>query len=190
VFTRVEGVRVATGPVEDEDGTPPGEPLAGGFDAFFASEYRAVVGLASVLCGRRTLGEEFAQEAFFRAFRHWDRISGYDDPGAWVRRVVANLATSSWRSRMREARAFGRVWRRRDPVAELTAADDEFWAAVRALPARQAQCLALRYLEDRSIADIAAVLAIAEPTVRVHLHAGRRALAQRIGESQDDEEPQ
>jgi RNA polymerase sigma-70 factor (ECF subfamily) len=174
----VEAVEAPGVPIERDDEE---------FDAFFTAHYRAVVGLASVLCGRRALGEELAQEAFFKAFRRWELIRGYDDPAAWVRRVVANLATSSWRTRTREARALGRVWRRRDPVTELTAADDEFWSGVRALPARQAQCMALRYLEDRSTADIAAVLGITEATVRVHLHAGRRALAQRLGDTLEGE---
>ena len=170
-------------PVENEGERSSDREGVAGFDAFFAAEYRALVGLASVLCGRRVVGEELAQEALLSAFRHWDRISRYDDPGAWARRVVVNLATSAWRRRVREARALGRLRRSREPTAELVVGDTEFWAAVRALPRRQAQCVALRYLEDRSIADIAVVLGIAEPTVRVHLHAGRKELARRLGET-------
>jgi RNA polymerase sigma factor (sigma-70 family) len=80
-----------------------------------------------------------------------------------------------------------RRWSARQPeAAELLAGDPPFWDAVRALPPRQAQCIALHYLEDRSVADIASVLGVAEPTVRVHLHHGRSALARCLGEPIDE----
>jgi RNA polymerase sigma-70 factor (ECF subfamily) len=163
-------------------------PAASSFDELFAREYGRVVGLAYVLCGRRAVAEECAQDAFVAAYRHWDRVASYDDPAAWVRRVVVNVATSTLRRRAREARALTRLALRRDRTAEPSIADDGFWDAVRALPRRQAQCIALRYLEDRSMADIARVLGISETTVRVHLHAGRTTLAARFGEptTEDD----
>jgi RNA polymerase sigma-70 factor (ECF subfamily) len=186
----VEVAGVSLLPVESNGEEEPGDPPAPGFDAFFAAEYRGLVGLASVLCGQRALGEELAQEALLSAYKHWPRIASYDDPGAWTRRVVANLATSSWRRRARETRAILRIRRARRPDAELVTTDTEFWAEVRALPSRQAQCVALHYLEDRSVADIARVLGIAEPTVRVHLHAARRVLAERLQETLDEEDVQ
>lgn len=48
--------------------------------------------------------------------------------------------------------------------------------------------MALRYLEDRGTTEIAAVLGISEATVRVHLHTGRKALAERLGDELDEEE--
>ena len=71
---------------------------------------------------------------------------------------------------------------RRTKAEELTAQDEELWAAVRRLPKRQAQCVALHYLEDRSTAEVAAVLGISEATVRVHLHRARTHLATTLGE--------
>ena len=76
---------------------------------------------------------------------------------------------------------------RRDSPPRQAPADDDFWRAVRELPRRQAQCVALRYLEDRSFDEIAAVLGIAAPTVRVHLHAARSTLAIRLGETIEEE---
>jgi RNA polymerase sigma-70 factor (ECF subfamily) len=152
------------------------------FDDFFCAEYRRVVGLAAVLCGRTTVAEELAQDAFVSAFRHWDRISRYDDPAAWVRRVVANLATSTLRRRAREARALARLAGRPKLEPPPLPVDDGFWRAVRALPRRQAQCIALRYLEDRSVDDIATVLGISPATVRVHLHSARTTLAEQLDE--------
>ena len=83
------------------------------FESFFVAEYDQVVGLAFVLCGRRVVAEEVAQDAFVQAYRRWSVVSGYDDPGAWVRRVAVNLATSTLRRRAREVRALTRLAGRR-----------------------------------------------------------------------------
>jgi RNA polymerase sigma-70 factor, ECF subfamily len=153
------------------------------FDAFFRREYRALVGLGVVLTGDRAAAEDIAQEALLAAHRRWSELADYDDPGAWVRRAVANRSASTWRSRTRELRAMTRLRARMVEVAPpLDPPDDEFWDAVRALPTRQAQCVALRYLEDRPVGEIAHILAIAPGTVRVHLHEARSTLARRLGD--------
>ena len=59
---------------------------------------------------------------------------------------------------------------------------------MRALPARQAQAVALHYLEDRSLAEIARILGCAEGTVKAHLHRGRRALADALRCTLDEED--
>ena len=65
---------------------------------------------------------------------------------------------------------------------------DEFWAAVRALPGRQREAIALYYLADRSVAEIAATLGVAEGTVKGVLFDARRALAAKLGVREDWEE--
>ena len=120
-------------------------------------------------------------EAFLRAHRDWHRVGRYQYPGAWVRRVAANLATSALRRRLIEARALARVWARQEPaLAELPASGADFWRAVRSLPRRQAQAVALHYLEDLPVAEIARVLGCAEGTVKAHLHHGRETLGRRL----------
>src|SRR5215470_17186216 len=47
------------------------------------------------------LAEDLVQEAFCRALARWSRLSRYDDPIGWVRRVAWNLATSDWRRNRR-----------------------------------------------------------------------------------------
>ena len=73
------------------------------------------------------------------------------------------------------------VWDANDRASPTGAAGDaEFWDAVRSLPRRQAQVVALHYLEDLSVADVAEVLEMAPGTVKKHLHDGRRTLARRL----------
>jgi RNA polymerase sigma-70 factor (ECF subfamily) len=153
------------------------------FTAFYRRELPAIVTLAAAIAGTDR-AEEIAQEALLRAHRDWSRIERYDKPGAWVRRVAINLATSTRRRRTSEARALAQVAGRRQldaPPPEV----DGFWALVRQLPDRQAAAVALHYLEDLSIADMAAVLDCAEGTAKAHLHKARHTLASLL----DDQEP-
>lgn len=139
-----------------------------------------MIGLAYALSGSRTAAEDLAQEAFIAAHKSWDRIGSYDKPGAWVRRVVANKSVSLFRRRMREAKALARLRMPEAVMPALPAEDDAFWARVRSLPKRQAQTIALHYLEDRSVAEIAEILECAEGTVKVHLRNGRLSLADKL----------
>jgi RNA polymerase sigma-70 factor (sigma-E family) len=152
------------------------------FEAFYKRDYSSVVGLAYALSGSRWAAEELAQEAFFAAHRRWDEVGSFEQPGAWVRRVVSNLSSSMVRRRVAEARAMVKLaGRRPERLSALGESDAEFWRTVRALPKRQAQVIALHYLEDLSVAEIAETLNLAQGTVKTHLHRGRIQLASRLG---------
>ena len=171
-------------------GTDPIDPLhslaeSGGFEAFYLREYHAVVQLAYALSGSRLAAEDIAQEAFLRAFRDWEAIR---HPSAWVRKVVVRRAGRTVHRRLLEARALARLLAGRDrAVAELPEQDAEVWRAVRALPRRQAQVIALRYVADVSVAEIARTLGLAEGTVKAQLHRGRVALAARLASVWEDD---
>jgi RNA polymerase sigma-70 factor (ECF subfamily) len=163
---------------EGSDRSVPERPS---FEDLYLKDFQAVVGLAFALSGSRWLAEDLAQEAFLAAHRNWPRISTYDQPGAWVRRVVANLSVSAFRRRVVEAKALVSMARSdRSPLSELPSDDAEFWDAVRSLPRRQSQVVALHYLEDLPVAEVAAILDMAPGTVKKHLFDGRRELARRL----------
>lgn len=166
---------------EVTDGTLEIETVREDFPAFYARERRPVIGLAYVLSGSRTGAEELAQEAFLAAFRRWDRISTYDDPGAWVRRVVANKATSRFRRRTAEARALLRLGGEESTVPPVDPDADHVWREVRRLSRRQAQVVALRYLDGLEVVEIAETLACSVNTVHTHLRRARETLARRLG---------
>lgn len=154
---------------------------ASAFEDFYRINIAPVTGLALVLSGSRSAAEELAQEAFLAALIRWDRIGRYEDPSSWVRRVVANAATSRFRRLRAEARALLRLDRREYLVEEGDPDADRLWEAVRHLPTRQAQVLALHYLDDRTVSEVARILDLAEPTVKTHLQRGRSTLAERLG---------
>ena len=161
-------------------GLAPAElPFVESYDAFFRHEYRGLVALAYSLSGSLPVAEDLAQEALLVAFRRWDEVAQRDRPAAWVRRVCANLSTSFVRRRAAELRALVRT----GPTAEGTAGtDDAFWAEVRRLPRRQAQCVALRYVYGCPVSEIAAVLGCSEGSVKQHLARAKDRLAQRMTE--------
>ena len=168
------------------DGPPvpaPFERFTGDYTAFFRKELRSLVALAAAIAGADR-AEEIAQEALLRAHREWERIERYDKPGAWVRRVTINLASSSRRRRRTERLALQRIGTRRQldaPPPDV----DEFWSLVRRLPPRQASAVALHYLDDLSVAEIADVLGCAEGTAKAHLHQARQTLAGYLAEEHE-----
>lgn len=171
-MTNVE--RITGGAVE------PALLRAESFDSFYRSRYRAAVRLAIVLTGSASAAEDLVQDAMADAHRAWGRLSGYDDANAWLRRAIANRAISRRRRLGVAARGLLRLGGRADANAsadvELAASDWELWAHVRALPARQAQIVALVYVEGLSIADAALTLGIATPTAKTHLARAKERL--------------
>jgi RNA polymerase sigma-70 factor (ECF subfamily) len=122
------------------------------------------------------------------AYRRWREVTELERPDLWVRRTCANLAVSQFRRRMVELRVTARLAGRRQPPVELSEAGEEFWAAVRALPHRQAQAAALRYVYDMPLAEIAATLGTSEGTVKQHLSRARQALAAALGANSGEED--
>lgn len=157
------------------------ERTVGGFTALFESEYRPLLRIAYGLTGSQAEAEELVQEAFIRCYQRWAKVESYDNPGAWLRRVLLNLATSRGRRLAVEVQALTRLGSRRsrghDGADEAGPDDGEFWAAVRRLPRRQAQAVVLFYGDDLSTDDVARVMRCADGTVRALLHQARTALA-------------
>ena len=153
------------------------------FDDFFTDEYPRLVTVLTALTGNKVLAEDIAQEAMVRAHQRWERVSRYDIPAAWVRRVAINLASNGRARRRSEKRALARLAGERPTWEVQMGRDDgpdDFWSTVRRLPARQAAAIALHYLEDRPVAEVAEILGCAEGTAKVHLHKGRHNLAKML----------
>lgn len=145
------------------------------FEAFYRREFSPMVRLAAAVTGSHLQAEDIAQEALSRAHRKWEAISSYDKPGAWLRRVTINLALTTRNRLTLDMKARLKL----GPPPTVPAPDephDEVWRAVRKLPGNQRAAVALHYLEDRSVAEIAGMLGCSEATAKVHLHRGRTAL--------------
>ncbi|HMS89404.1 MAG TPA: sigma factor-like helix-turn-helix DNA-binding protein, partial [Acidimicrobiales bacterium] len=183
-------LRAVPGPApSDTDGPGPGEARGAGlpvaFDELYRAEWSAIVALGWSLTGSWPQAGELAQDAFADAYPRGAEVGRLERPGAWVRRAVINRSASYHRHRNVEQRGLER-WSGRDGAGSDAASTDRtgdaaadhvgdpaFWAAMRSLPERQLACLALHYLEDRPVADIASILDCRPATEKVHLHRGR-----------------
>jgi RNA polymerase sigma-70 factor, ECF subfamily len=158
--------------------------IAGGstYAAFRGRNRRDLLALAWSLTGDLSKATDLVDDAFAEAERSWRKIGRYDDPDAWVRWAVARRAVARFgrkRSR-RRAGAGPSVGRSRlGEAPALDPEDDRFWRDVRGLPARQARCVALAYLEDRQPSEVAQVVGCTVSTARHHLHQGRLVLTRR-----------
>lgn len=149
------------------------------FDEFYRSTVDRVVHLVYATTGNRTLAEDCTQEAYAKAWRDWDRIRSHDDPLSWVRTVARRDAISQWRKDGNRAKALVR-----HGVDGPTAAPNEDRVAVRdalaQLPEPLRETVALFYIADLSIEQIAHETGSPVGTIKARLHRGRAQLAQLI----------
>ncbi|MBM7785365.1 sigma-70 family RNA polymerase sigma factor [Tenggerimyces flavus] len=144
------------------------------FTIAFQDLYPRAVRLAARIVGSAA-AEDVASEALARAYAQWDRIGSSSYRTGWVLRVATNLAIDAVRSRDRAVELdsdFSALSDEQD-AATLRVA---LIAALRALPLRQREAIALRYLGGLSQAAVAGALGISPGSVAQHIHRGLRVL--------------
>ena len=65
-----------------------------GFEALYRAEYSGIVTVATAVTGDRAEGEDLAQDTMVKAFLHWPKVAGLDQPQAWCHRVLINAYRS------------------------------------------------------------------------------------------------
>jgi RNA polymerase sigma-70 factor (ECF subfamily) len=87
------------------------EPGLADYDEFFTNMRPQLVGLGFALTGNLQVASDLAQEALLRSWVSWDKIRTYQDPNAWARRVLRNLAANHARRLRRAPRPHrSRTW--------------------------------------------------------------------------------
>lgn len=148
------------------------------FDSFYRREFNGIVAIVRALVRDGAAAEDLAQDTFMSANRHWSKVSGYDEPRAWVRRVAINKATSFLRWRGAEWRAVTRFGGRAETtIPELSPAGDEVWQEVRRLPKRQAQAVVLHYVAQLTMVEVAETMNCSVGAVKSHLSRARASLS-------------
>jgi RNA polymerase sigma-70 factor, ECF subfamily len=150
------------------------------FDAFYTTTAARVVHQVYAVCGDLGEAQDAVQEAYARAWTRWHRLSGYDDPEAWVRTVAWRLTANRWRSTRRWLAARARLG---PPAAAAEPSPDRVavMTALRRLPEAQRRVVVLHYLCDLPIAEIATATGMPAGTVKVYLARARAALADLLG---------
>lgn len=150
----------------------------------FEASYHRLVGQLYGVCGNLTEAEEVVAEAFARAVQRQRTFARLDNPEAWLRTVAVNVSrTRHRRARMGAERERAQA---RQPVM-----DDEhlvLMAALRRLPLPQREAIALHYLADLPVAEVASCLGVPVGTVKTRLSRGRAALAVLLSSRPDPSE--
>jgi RNA polymerase sigma-70 factor (sigma-E family) len=159
------------------------EAVGGELVDLYREHYAGLVRLASLLLHDVAAAEDVTQDAFAKVHLAWDRIREPAKALAYVRSAVLNGA----RSHARHLHVVDR--NRPEPRRDAQSAEAgalageehrEVIAALRALPTRQRECLALRYYLGLSEAEIAETLGISAGSVKTHTYRGLAALEQTL----------
>jgi len=155
------------------------------FAEFYAAAWDDCLRVVMVSVGNRALGEDLVAEAFTKAWASWRKVRRLDEPRGWIIRSALNAHVSWWRRHRREV-ALGShgdtVATCQDPVL-----DGSLVAALRSLPVRQRQVVALRLLLDLDTTTTAEMLGMSGSTVATHLHRAIVALRREIRGLNDQE---
>ncbi|HET7735185.1 MAG TPA: SigE family RNA polymerase sigma factor [Nocardioidaceae bacterium] len=133
------------------------------FDTFVASRLRSLSRAAHLLTGDHHLAEDLVQTTLFKAAKAWHRIQG--DPEPYVRRILHNEGVSMWRRRKLQEVPLEYGAHRPGP-AEDSDLRISLRDALTTLTPRQRSVIVLRYYDDLTEVQTAAVLDIAPGTVK------------------------
>ena len=146
------------------------------FTEFYAARVRALRRVAYLVVHDWHAAEDVTQRALVKVYRAWPRINKVTLE-AYVRRAVVNEALSHAARRSRDV-VVSEV-----PDHPTPAESDqplELGAALAALPPQQRAVVALRFVDDLSVADTAEVLRIAEGTVKSHTSKAMETLRRHV----------
>jgi RNA polymerase sigma-70 factor (sigma-E family) len=141
-----------------------GLPVSADFGEYVRTRRPALLRFALAMSGNPSDAEDLVQTALTRTAVRWHAVE-LERADAYVRKAIVRLHINRWRSPRSRERASATV-----PDQPVAPEDSEtrqvVWAALSKLPPRQRAVIVLRYYEDLSEADIAAVLGCSKGTVK------------------------
>jgi RNA polymerase sigma-70 factor (ECF subfamily) len=155
-----------------------------GWEQVYAAQYRRLVALVAAVAGSLAEAEDAVQEAFVRALGLTGRRAVPDNPEAWLYQVAVNLTRSRWRRTVTASRHQAELADRGER-GEPVDADSHLalLAALRRLPFDQREAIALHYLADLPVDEIAVRVGSPAGTIKARLARGRGALAKLLDDS-------
>jgi RNA polymerase sigma-70 factor, ECF subfamily len=165
------------------------------FEEFMQTYQDMVYSTAVRLVGPDAEAQDVAQEAFLKAYEHWNELAASPTAGGWLRTVTRNLALNHltrYRARWRFFSEMSDPDEDKDYGAELPSpeaahldiGDSDRWQlleqALEKLPDNQRIPLVLYHFEDMSYEDIAARLGISLAKVKTDIHRARQGLYQKL----------
>ena len=151
------------------------------FTGFVQARWPALYRTAYLLTGDRGEAEDLVQTALANTYGAWSRIRDRGATEAYVRRAMVNAAYRGWRRRGRTVLTEEPPELAHDSGLAGLAERAEVWAAVCDLPPRMRAPLVLRYYEDLSEAEVAAVLDCSVGSVTSQTHHALKRLRAALG---------
>ena len=163
-----------------------GADRADAFPAFFETHHADLSRLAYLITGDAGAADDIAADALVEIWRHWSRTARADNPVAYARGVLANLARTWVRRQRRERLGLLRLrFLAEDARGADVPAVMDVRTALRRLPLRRRECVVLRYAFDVPEREVAEILGISVGTVKSQTSRGAQQLAGYLRESAD-----
>lgn len=171
------------------------------FDEIVRRYQRRVYRVLFVLLGDADSADTLTQECFLRAYRKRESFRGECRIDTWLLRIAVNLARDHQRSRRSHfwKRLVGLDDAHPQKVVPLQVSDPRgtpervllaqqelqaVWTAANGLPAQQRAIFLLRFGEEMSLADIAAVMGLKMGSVKAHLFRAIASVRAKLKEQQ------
>jgi RNA polymerase sigma-70 factor (sigma-E family) len=151
------------------------------FDSFVVRNANSLLRTAYLIVGDLHEAEDLVQETLFKVASKWPRVSGMENPTAYARRILVNLALHGRSKRSRNRAELSAV--PPDEMASGAASldiDDDLSDALAGLPPRQRAVLVLRYFLDLPEAEVAAALGCSLGTVKSSASRGLKRLEETL----------
>ncbi len=157
------------------------------FETFVTTRSVALQRFAYLITGHPEDARDTVQDALAGLLPRWSQVLASGDPEAYVRRSIVNAHISRWRATKRE-QTWDPAWLE-TPSPDAAAHVPDAMTAIQwcaALPPKQRAAVVLRFFDDYSYAQIAAVCGMTPGAARVLVHRALTSLRARLKEDSND----
>ena len=165
------------------------------FRVLVADYQQAIYRLAFDLTGNHHDAEDLSQDVFIKAYRAMDSFRGDSGWYAWLYRIAVNTYLNKQRKKVTKYRQLWADFTHHVPDQGANRTDEEAEAGVRLrhmeqalqkLTPRERSAFVLRHYQDLSVKEVAAVMEVADGTVKSLLFRGVRKLQQSLAFYRDE----
>jgi RNA polymerase sigma-70 factor, ECF subfamily len=155
------------------------------FDRFYGRTARRLLRYTYAMCGDLRMAQQLTHEVLIRGVQRWPQLSEYEYPEAWLRFTTTRLINDRWRWLTVRGRGPAETTMDAQRAPETVGAE-QLLAALRRLPLVQRRALAMHYLADLSIAELADETGVSMTTVTSWLSRGMGNLASLLAAADAD----
>jgi RNA polymerase sigma-70 factor (sigma-E family) len=136
------------------------------FRAFVVTRTPHLMRTAHLLTGGHGDADDLVQSALVKVYLAWDKVVCADDPVAYIQKILYTTAIRQRRLRLRHSSIPTSVRAPAQTDDLDVARRDDLRRALLDLPVRQRAIVVLRFYEDKSVTQTAALMGCSEGTVK------------------------